>query len=114
MLRLLFTLQHIRYLFVCFILLRLSSDGYVKMVDFGNACKFHGKCYTLCGTADYVSPEVWLSKGYSFGVDHWALGVLMYEMLVGSSPFELTDKGHTDQCFRIINGVVSTVHDRVY
>ena len=45
------------------------------------------KTYTLCGTPEYIAPEVLLNKGHGKGVDWWTLGILIYEMLVGDPPF---------------------------
>jgi serine/threonine protein kinase len=47
--------------------------------------------YTMCGTPNYLSPEVILNKGHGFATDHWSLGVLIYEMVVGENPFFYDD-----------------------
>ena len=66
----------------------IDDEGYVKLIDFG-FCKYllEDKTYTLCGTPGYLSPEAVLSEGHNHCADHWALGVLIYEMMFGSSPF---------------------------
>jgi CRP-like cAMP-binding protein len=73
--------------------LLLDSQGFLKIADFGLA-KFVKKnelTYTLCGTPDYLAPEIILSKGHSKPCDIWALGILIYEMCVGEVPFYSED-----------------------
>lgn len=67
--------------------LLLDSQGFLKVTDFGFAKKVVFKTYTLCGTPEYIAPEVLLNKGHGKGVDWWTLGILMYEMLSGQPPF---------------------------
>jgi len=67
--------------------LLLDEDGYIKITDFGFAKKVEFKTYTLCGTPEYIAPEVLLNKGHGKGVDWWTLGILIYEMLSGEPPF---------------------------
>jgi len=65
----------------------IDNDGYCQLIDLGFAKIVMDKTYTLCGTPEYLAPEIILSKGHDKGVDYWAFGVLIYEMLVGRSPF---------------------------
>lgn len=69
----------------------ISQVGYLKLTDFGFAKKINGKTYTLCGTPEYLAPEIILNKGHGMPVDWWTLGILLYEMLVGIDPFSDDD-----------------------
>lgn len=65
-----------------------DSNGYIKLTDFGFAKRLkNARTYTLCGTPEYLAPEVILGRGYTMAVDYWSLGVLIYEMAVGYPPF---------------------------
>lgn len=65
----------------------LDRHGHVKLADFGFAKKLTDRTWTLCGTPEYLAPEVIQSKGHGKGVDWWALGILIFEMLSGFPPF---------------------------
>jgi len=84
--------------------LLLDKDGNVKITDFGFAKKIDHRTYTLCGTPDYLAPEIILNKGHGKPVDWWALGVLIYEMLAGYPPFYDDDPMGTYQ--KILHGKI--------
>ncbi|KAJ5573975.1 uncharacterized protein N7459_008402 [Penicillium hispanicum] len=66
----------------------LDADGHIKLVDFGFAKQVGNReTYTLCGTPEYLAPEVIHNSGHGLAVDWWALGILIYEFLVGQPPF---------------------------
>mmetsp|Transcript_91090 Transcript_91090/g.181110 ORF Transcript_91090/g.181110 Transcript_91090/m.181110 type:complete len:384 (-) Transcript_91090:268-1419(-) len=67
--------------------LLIDCMGHVKITDFGFAKVVEDKTWTLCGTPEYLAPEIIQSKGHGKAVDWWALGVLMFEMLAGYPPF---------------------------
>uniref|UniRef100_A0A4W5LYH8 protein kinase C n=1 Tax=Hucho hucho TaxID=62062 RepID=A0A4W5LYH8_9TELE len=75
--------------------LLMDADGYVRIADFG-LCKegmSHGdRTSTFCGTPEFLAPEVLTDNNYTRCVDWWGLGVLIYEMLVGESPFPGDDE----------------------
>jgi len=67
--------------------LLLDIKGNCKVTDFGFAKYVEYRTWTLCGTPEYLAPEIILSKGHGKAVDWWALGILIYEMLAGYPPF---------------------------
>lgn len=71
--------------------LLVSVDGYLKLTDFGFAKVVVNRTYTLCGTPEYIAPEILLNKGHGKPVDYWALGILIYEMNHGIDPFTADD-----------------------
>ncbi|GAB6021882.1 hypothetical protein CHUAL_006048 [Chamberlinius hualienensis] len=75
--------------------LLLDSEGYVKIADFG-LCKegmgYGDRTGTFCGTPEFLAPEVLTETSYTRAVDWWGLGVLIFEMLVGESPFPGDDE----------------------
>ncbi|XP_022916524.1 serine/threonine-protein kinase N isoform X3 [Onthophagus taurus] len=75
--------------------LLLDTEGFVKIADFG-LCKegmgFGDRTGTFCGTPEFLAPEVLTETSYTRAVDWWGLGVLIFEMLVGESPFPGDDE----------------------
>jgi serine/threonine protein kinase len=68
--------------------LLIDGEGHMKITDFGFAKHLAGgRTWTLCGTPEYLAPEIIQSKGHGKDVDWWALGILIYEMLVGMPPY---------------------------
>lgn len=66
----------------------IDAEGHLKLVDFGFAKKVDNReTYTLCGTPEYLAPEVIRNTGHGCAVDWWAFGILVYEFLVGQPPF---------------------------
>lgn len=69
----------------------LTRDFKVKIADFGLATDANEKHNTMCGTPNFISPEVLSRASHGIQVDVWGLGCIMYAMLVGQAPFEAND-----------------------
>uniref|UniRef100_A0AAQ4R647 Protein kinase C n=1 Tax=Gasterosteus aculeatus aculeatus TaxID=481459 RepID=A0AAQ4R647_GASAC len=84
----------------------LDSEGHIKIADFG-MCKENmqdeSRTATFCGTPDYIAPEILLGQKYNSSVDWWSFGVLLYEMLIGQSPFHGRNEEELFQSIRTDN-----------
>ena len=73
----------------------LDSKGHIKLTDFGLSKMLNSsgeRTYTICGTVQYIAPEMFIKKGYDNAVDWWSLGCLIYEMFVGKFAFKIRKK----------------------
>lgn len=70
----------------------IDHRGNAKLTDFGFAKRVEDVTFTMCGTPEYLAPEIIANKGYNRAVDWWAVGVLIFEMRCGRSPFEDKDQ----------------------
>lgn len=91
--------------------LLLDAQGFLKIADFG-LCKegigFGDRTSTFCGTPEFLAPEVLTQEAYTWAVDWWGLGVLLYEMLVGECPFPGDTEDEVFEC--IVNTDVPCPH----
>lgn len=85
--------------------LMLTTEGYCKLVDFGFAKRLspNYKTNTFAGTPEYVAPEIILDRGHDRAADYWTLGVLIYELLIGRTPFR--DKNQMKIYQNILAGI---------
>ncbi|CDP17794.1 unnamed protein product [Coffea canephora] len=77
--------------------LLLDHEGHLKIADFGWSVqlKSESKRMTMCGTLDYLAPEMVDNQAHDYAVDNWTLGVLCYELLYGVPPFEAESQRDT-------------------
>ncbi|KAG5843681.1 ribosomal protein S6 kinase alpha-3 isoform X1 [Anguilla anguilla] len=76
----------------------LDEQGHIKLTDFGlskEAIDHENKAYSFCGTVEYMAPEVVNRRGHTHSADWWSYGVLMFEMLTGTLPFQGKDRKET-------------------
>ncbi|KAM5325152.1 ribosomal protein S6 kinase alpha-2 isoform 5-T5 [Glossophaga mutica] len=76
----------------------LDEEGHIKITDFGlskEAVDHDKRAYSFCGTIEYMAPEVVNRRGHTQSADWWSFGVLMFEMLTGSLPFQGKDRKET-------------------
>lgn len=71
----------------------MERTGYLKLVDYGSAKKLIPPLVTntLCGTPEYLAPEMITAQGHNRAVDYWALGIFLYELINGKTPYEHHD-----------------------
>ncbi|XP_078448550.1 serine/threonine-protein kinase AtPK2/AtPK19-like [Wolffia australiana] len=81
----------------------MDADGHVMLTDFGLAKEINesDRSNSLCGTTEYMAPEILLSKGHNKDADWWSIGILLFEMLTGQPPFTHPNKQKLQQ--KIIN-----------
>ena len=85
----------------------MDCDGHIKLTDYGlckQGVKKGDKTSTFCGTPNYMAPEILSEQDYSFSVDWWALGILLFEMMAGRGPFftENFEEKDEDFLFQVI------------
>ncbi|XP_073686418.1 ribosomal protein S6 kinase alpha-3 isoform X4 [Garra rufa] len=76
----------------------LDEEGHIKLTDFGlskESIDHENKAYSFCGTVEYMAPEVVNRRGHTYSADWWSYGVLMFEMLTGTLPFQGKDRKET-------------------
>ena len=96
--------------------LMVDEMGYLKLVDLGLAKKIPftvevdgqtqliPRSYTMCGTPEYMAPEIITNAGHDHSVDYWALGVLLFELINGHTPFS---QGHSDDVTSILRSIMN-------
>ncbi|KAA3670136.1 uncharacterized protein DEA37_0008982, partial [Paragonimus westermani] len=78
----------------------LSQDGHIRLTDFGLSKEAvfeaqDARTYSFCGTVEYMAPEVVNRNGHGTAADWWSFGVLMYELLTGTLPFQAKHRKDT-------------------
>ena len=85
----------------------IDQNGYLNVIDFGLAKVMppDGRTYTICGTPMYLAPEVIQKKGHGGEADWWTLGVLVYELLMGYTPFSVENGVQVDNAKQLFRNI---------
>lgn len=81
----------------------IDNKGYLKIIDFGISKFFNQKelsTNTICGTTDYMAPEIMLGAGYDKSVDWWAVGIILYQLMFGANPYNLLSEDLSPEEFK--------------
>lgn len=88
--------------------LLIDARGYLKLTDFGFAKSIGTRqTYTFAGTPEYVAPEIIFNRGHDKSADYWALGVFIFELLSGRTPFKSNDPSHMKTYQLILRGIAN-------
>ena len=81
----------------------VSTNGYIKLIDFGMAKILKDKTNSIVGTPQYMAPEIIIGDNYSFEIDYWSIGICLYEFVCGNIPFGENANTPLDIYVSIIN-----------
>ena len=84
----------------------IKENGYIKFIDFGTVKELRDRTTSFVGTYSYMAPEIYRGTGYSFQIDMWSLGVMMYEFLCGKLPFGDKLDEDEDDAMKYYNAVM--------
>jgi len=84
----------------------IKENGYIKFIDFGTVKELRDRTKTFVGTYSYMAPEIYKGTGYSFQIDMWSLGVMMYEFFCGKLPFGNDLDEEEDDAVKFYNAIM--------
>ena len=92
----------------------ITEENDIKIADFGWAdhYKLKPERETICGTIQYLAPEILNNEPYNHSIDVWCLGIITYELLYGRSPFDINSKEKREDIFEKIKNVEYNFEER--